>query len=254
MQFRGPKQELSEAFCALLGGSETYGKFVEAPFPALLQSELDLQMVNLGCMNAGLDVFVQDHALLELCGRARVTVLQVLGAQNISNAFYTVHPRRNDRVLRVSARLRELFPGVEFVDFYFTRHMLNRLWEHSPARFAAVAEELRHSWLERMRHLAGALKGHSVLLWIGPHPPEERVEIDPLAADPLFVDAAMIAALRPHFSQYVQVVAPPEPADLHLGSMIYDPLEEHAAREMPNQGTHCRIARALGPVVGRLMV
>ena len=39
---------------------------------------------------------------------ARLTVLQVTGAQNMSNRFYSVHPRRNDRFLKASPLLRAM--------------------------------------------------------------------------------------------------------------------------------------------------
>ncbi len=33
--FRGPKRKLTAPYVAMIGGTETYGKFVETPFPAL---------------------------------------------------------------------------------------------------------------------------------------------------------------------------------------------------------------------------
>ena len=33
--FRGPKRDLDQPFVAFLGGTNTYGKFIERPFPDL---------------------------------------------------------------------------------------------------------------------------------------------------------------------------------------------------------------------------
>ena len=46
--FRGPHRELDGPFCAVLGGTETYGKFVADPYPALVEQMTGLRMVNLG--------------------------------------------------------------------------------------------------------------------------------------------------------------------------------------------------------------
>ena len=63
-------------------------------------------MVNLGCLNAGPDVYLNDPEILRIASKADVTVLQVVGAANLTNRFYTVHPRRNDRFLHASPWLQ----------------------------------------------------------------------------------------------------------------------------------------------------
>ena len=37
--FRGPRRVLEAPYVACLGGTETYGKFIEAPFPALIEAQ-----------------------------------------------------------------------------------------------------------------------------------------------------------------------------------------------------------------------
>ncbi len=61
-----------------------------------------------------------------------MTVIQVMGAHNMSNRFYAVHPRRNDRFLRASLGCcKTIYPEVDFTEFNFTRHMLTALATHS---------------------------------------------------------------------------------------------------------------------------
>lgn len=98
--FRGPKADLGERYVAFLGGTETYGKYVETPYPDLVGEEVGCATLNLGCVNAGLDAYLNDETVMDLCAASDVTVLQITGAQNMSNRFYAVHPRRNDRFLR----------------------------------------------------------------------------------------------------------------------------------------------------------
>ncbi|MEO1779366.1 MAG: DUF6473 family protein, partial [Pseudomonadota bacterium] len=126
--FRGPKRTLDAPYVAFFGGTTTYGKFVETPFPALLEQDLGMTCVNFGCVNAGVDLYAADPVLREAATQARVTVLQVISPRNMSNRFYKVHPRRNDRFIEASPLLRTIYREVDFAEFNFTNHMLQRLY------------------------------------------------------------------------------------------------------------------------------
>ncbi|WP_275394208.1 DUF6473 family protein [Aliiroseovarius sp. Z3] len=165
--FRGPKKKLTAPYVAVLGGTETFGKYHAHPYPELLQLELGMQVANFGCQNAGVDAFLHDHGLLTLSNRAKVTVLQVPGAHNMSNRFYSVHPRRNDRFLRGSNLLKDLYDDVDLTEFNFTRHLLTALHDVSVDRFAKVVDELRVAWVARMKLLIAKLDCEVVLLVAG---------------------------------------------------------------------------------------
>ncbi|WP_212523716.1 DUF6473 family protein [Actibacterium sp. MT2.3-13A] len=251
--FRGPERPLDGAFCTILGGTETYGKYIARPYPHLVEAEIGHPVVNLGLVNAGIDVFAGDGVVQRICDRARVSVLQVLGAQNMSNRFYSVHPRRNDRFLTASAMLQAVYREVDFTEFHFTRHMLGTLQAVSAERFLLLVEELKAAWLARMRHLAGRMRGARVLLWLSSRRPGDSPRGAGLGQDPLFVDRAMIDAVRPLFTEYVEVVASPAACARGIDGMVFPPLEQAAAAQMPGPAAHGEVAAALAPVVARLM-
>ena len=250
--FRGPRRKLDGAFAAVLGGTETYGKFVADPYPAILEQALGLPVVNFGYMNAGTDVFVSEPVVIDACGKARVTVIQLMGAQNMSNRFYAVHPRRNDRFLRASTLMKTIFRDVDFTEFHFTRHMLSTLRSWAPDKYALVEAELRSAWVARMRTLLQKIDGKTVLLWITWPETAETVG-DGLGANPLMVDDDMVASVRPFASDIVRVT--PSAAALGAGTegMLFAPLEEAAAAAMPGPGVHREVAAALAPVLNRLI-
>lgn len=237
LAFRGPERPVTGRYVACLGGTETYGRFVPRPFPDLLEAELGLPVLNLGCANAGPDVFLAEPALLTLTAGAEVVVVQAAGLANLSNAFYSVHPRRNDRFLGATPRLRALFPEVDFTDFAFTRHLLHSLAASSPRRFAEVAAELRSAWLRQMRALLAHLQGRAILLSMGAQDP-----IDPLAPD-----AGLLDALQPLCAAVLHS-APPS-GDQGLEGMVCTPLEVPAARLLPGPQHHRQVARALLPLI-----
>ena len=124
LTFRGPRRALEGPYVAFLGGIVTFGKFIEQPFPLRVEHLTGVTSVNFGQVNAGLDVFANDASILEVAAQAKVTVMEATGAANMSNRFYTVHPRRNDRFLHAMPDLRRLYHDVDFTQFSFTHHML----------------------------------------------------------------------------------------------------------------------------------
>ncbi|NEX45916.1 DUF6473 family protein [Pseudotabrizicola algicola] len=250
--FRGPRRDLDRPYVVTLGGTETYGKFVPEPYPALIESATGLRIVNMGYVNAGLDLYLKDPDVLSTAARARLAVVQIVGAQNLSNRFYSVHARRNDRFLHASGALRSLFPEVDFTEFSFTRHMLSALHAASTDRFEVLAEDLRAAWVSRMKALLSALRGKTVLLWLAntpPPPPGRRAD---LSHDPLLIDSEMIAALRPLAAQYVEVVASPAARLCGTQGMAFAPLDALAAQGVPGPAVHRQIADHLGPELLRL--
>lgn len=243
--FRGPKRKLTAPYIAMIGGTETYGKFVETPFPALTEQVLDMPVVNLGTVNAGVDVYTNDRTVVEMCSKAEATVIQVMGAQNMSNRFYAVHPRRNDRFLRASNLLKTIYRDVDFTEFHFTRHLLSALRASSAEKFAMVEQELREAWVARMKTLASKVESRVILLWLSSHSPDNPVDDTSEGADPLFVDRTMMEELRPFVEDIVEVVASPEDIEDGFLGLAYNEFEAPMARGMLGTVAHAHVASAL---------
>ena len=249
--FRGPRRQLDGAYVTFLGGTETYGQFIRTPFPALVERQIAMPCVNFGSINAGIDLYLNDPAVMSAIETARLNVVQVMGAHNMSNRFYTVHPRRNDRFLRASPALQTLFPDVDFTEFHFNRHMLRNLHDVSADRFALVASELRAAWLSRMKTLLGTVRGQTVLLWFAQVPPEAAS--DAVEGDPLFIDRAMIEALRPRVAAVLEVQPTAEMQALGTKGMVFNEFEAAAAAGLPGPAAHAEAARRLAEVIAPLL-
>jgi len=169
--FRGPRPDFARPHFVFLGSSETYGKFVPFPFTRLLQQRLDMPCANFSTLNAGVEMYLKDPSLLLACADARATVLAATGAHNLSNRFYSVHPRRNDRFVKPSKMLTTLYRNVDFSEVHYTRHLLSTLLTVDPVRFEIVVEELKSAWVFRMKSLLEMIEGRTVLLWMSTHPP-----------------------------------------------------------------------------------
>lgn len=243
--FRGPKKELGSPFVAFLGGTETYGKFVPQPFVDLLDQKLAVECVNFGYVNAGIDAFLAEPSVLDIAQRSEVTVVQVMGAQNMSNRYYKVHPRRNDRFIGASNMMQMVFNEIDFSEFHFTRHMLGTLCARTPDRYAMVRDELRMAWSARMKLLLNTIGGKIVLLWVADHAPETAMGTSGLGPDPLFVDRLMIEELRPMVDDVVEVVVSDEARAFGVEGMQCTDMERVAAQRMLGVKAHEEAADAL---------
>lgn len=246
LRFRGPRLVPDDPPVVCIGGAETYGRFIPAPFPTHLARLLPGPVLNLGVMNAGLDVITQDPVIRNAMARARAVVLQVPSAQNMSNRFYSVHPRRNDRFLKASQILRTIYREVDFTEFHFTRHLLTHLKSLSGDRFAIIRAELEQAWVGRMIGLLNQLTAPVHLLWLSNRPlNEEGGGLIGLGPDPLFVTPKMIDAVRPHVASVTVAVPGGQDHRRPQAGMSFGPRELPAARLLPGPEAHERAAADL---------
>ena len=250
MTFRGPYRMPQAIDVAVLGGTETFGKYVPRPFPMLLELECGRPVANLGAPNAGVDSFLHDPAVEEVAQRARVAVVQIMGAHALSNAFYRVHRRRNDRFIAPSRALQRLYPEVDFSGCTFVRHMLGELHRICRDRFVLIEEELRQCWLAAMANLIDRLAMPTVLLWVSDrHPaPRDDCHFDPHATDPLLVSSDMIEVIGKRAIDCIEAIRPAS-GETDLRAMVFPPLERQAAAVLPGPLAHAEIANRLaGPI------
>ncbi len=238
---RGPERDLDTPYLAFIGSTETYGRFIENPFPAEVEHLTGHRCVNFGAVNGGLDSYYYDDDLRRIARDSDGVALQVMGAQNISNDYYGVHPRRNDRFLRVQPRLKDLYPEVDFTEFHFNKHMLTVLQEMSPERFRDIEVHLKETWVARMGELIADFSGPVLLIWL-------RYDLgfgSRYSQEPVMVDEDMINALKPKVDALISIeVATAGEAD-DMAGMSPGQLELPTARLMLGPKEHHRIAKAI---------
>ncbi len=251
--FRGPLRDLSRPYVAMLGGSPTFGKYVATPFPALVEAATGTSVVNLGALNAGPDFYLSDPAVLDVAAGAEVAVVQITGAEALSNPYYSVHSRRNDRFLTATPALRALFPEVDFADIHFTRHLLLVLARTDQARFSTIVQALKANWLARMRDLLAQLPPCRVLLWLADGAPPAQDSAHDLDQAPLLVDAVMLAELQPAVSAVIEAIPSHKARNEGTTYMHYPETEATLARCLPGSTMHREIADLLAPCVRSLL-
>lgn len=254
--FRGPRPDLSRRFCACFGSTETFGKFVPDPFPDRLSRALKLPVANFSSVNGGVEMVLKDPSILLAANEAAVNVVAMTGAHNLSNRYYTVHPRRNDRFLYPSKMLMTIYHDVDFSDIHYTRHLLATLAAADIVKFGLVIEELKQAWLARMKTLLSMMEGRIVLLWMADHAPgPATLDLGPesLFGDPLFIDQDMMDHLSPSVTRVVEVISDNETLAQGQNDMVFSSTEAEAAASMPNAAMHQLAANTLAPVLEELL-
>lgn len=241
LRFRGPLATENGPAVVCIGGSETFGRFIHAPFPTQLGDALDVPVLNLGVVNAGLDVMMNDPAIAAAVEDADAVVMQITSAHNMTNRFYSVHPRRNDRFVAASAMLRTIYPKVDFTEFHFTRHLLKHLRAQSADRFEIVRTELEAAWVARMRKFLSGIAAPVHLVWISHRDPDEALEED-MKQDPLFVTSEMLDAVVQDAATFTIATEPFEHQSGTAQGKFFGPREEAAARLLPGPELHNRAA------------
>lgn len=238
LRVRGPARELRAPYMSFIGGTEVFGRFVERPFPQGVEGQVGVACVNLGSVNAGVDSFVYDDSLLDIAAAGDLTILQVMGAQNLTNSFYKVHPRRNDRFLRAYDALVHLYPEVDFTDFHFNKHLLTSLRDVSQDRFDRVCANLQETWITRMGRMISALEGRVVLLWLR----YDMGASETLGPSPTLVEPGMIDVLRPTVRDVIELDVLTSEQAQDIPGMIFGPMDLPAAQVMLGPKEHDRIA------------
>lgn len=256
--FRGPQPDLRGRYLCFLGASETFGRFAEQPFPALVGAWSGLRSLNLGTDGAGPGFFLNDPDVLRAASGAEVCVVQAMCATAISNRMFSVRPRRNLRLHAVSDLLRSMFPEVDFDRFSFVRPMLRHLQAVDATRFRLVENEMKNAWIGRTQTLLEAVETRTVLLWFAQRPPQDGGGFDDPAGGPLFVDRAMLDTVRRAADGYVEVVSRRGlPQDLRIDghAVLHRPSGEpiNQNRDLPSPEMHLDAAEALVPEIDRLI-
>jgi len=251
--FRGPAKRLRGDYFAFLGSTETFGRFTQRPFPELIEDAMGIPTINLGCIRAGIDTYMSSSGLIDICSMAQVTVVQIVGAPNMSNRFYKVDPRHNERFFRAAKPFKQIYPEVDFSEFDLTSHMLTALARVGPERLHLVRHELQCAWVARMRTLLGQIDGKKILLWLSDHAPFSNATGGTICRDPLFIDRAMLNAVKKHADALVEVVGTKAEIEEGQKQLIYSEMEYGSAQEMLGPIVHQRAADALEPVLAALM-
>ena len=161
--FRGPAFDPQAApegsFFTCLGAAQTYGCFVERPFPNLLADRLGLRVLNLGVGGAGPGFSLQYPELIAAMNRGRFVIVQAMSARHEANSRFAA-----DGYVEY-LRDRKSGDSIDAVSAWC------RVFEEEPDSIARLVAESQANWLESMKRLRAAITVPVIFLWFAPRKP-----------------------------------------------------------------------------------
>jgi hypothetical protein len=203
---RGPlPADLSGGFVACLGGAHTLGRFIEHPYPALLQQQLGVPVLNLGNGGGKPEFYLQSSGLLEVVNRAKCVVIQVMSALGSPNRLLQPTSMTHNAV-RIADGIPTPKNPVSGDSAY--RILIKHV---TPEILHEVVGETRGNWLAQMGTLLDGITVPKVLFWYSVRTPaytEKFDNSDALLGDyPQLVTDTMITELRPKAQGYVECIS-----------------------------------------------
>jgi hypothetical protein len=204
--FRGPMPEdLSGGFITCLGGAHTLGRFVEYPYPALLQKQLGIPVLNLGHGGGKPEFYLQSAGVIEIINRSKCAVIQVMSARGSPNR-YLKPISHSHNIMRIAKEI-PAHKNPVFVDAAY-RILLKQL---APEKIREAIYETRAGWLQEMGKLLERITVPKLLFWFSVRTPayvEGFNDLDALLGEyPQLVTEDMIKALKVKAQAYTQCVS-----------------------------------------------
>ena len=188
--FRGPPININNNdYVACLGAAQTFGRFVETPFPRLISRALGIEALNLGRGGAGPTFYLNTPRLMEYINRARVVIVQVLSGRSQSNSLFSIIDHGMHGI--------NLADGQKISADQFYTWLLGQ--DIQLAR--KVVAETREHYVANMIGLLNAITPPKILLWFSVRTPEYRerweLPVGRLWGEfPQFVNRAMLDQMR----------------------------------------------------------
>lgn len=86
MYFRGSEPDLSQPYAVCLGSAHTFGRYVNRPYPEILQSNLNMQVLNLGRPAGHPCAYSTSDEIIDLINGSKFCVVQVFSARFSANS------------------------------------------------------------------------------------------------------------------------------------------------------------------------
>lgn len=246
LAYRGPKVCFDKPYVAFVGAAQTFGRFVEKPFPLLVGERLGVQTLNLGVGGAGPGFFLRKKPLVDLVNGACVAVVQVLSGRSASSSlFKTIDGGR----IGVEVATGRKISGCQFI-----QNILD-----SPELVERYVRETQADYLSGMVALLQAIAVPAVLFWLSTNEPaprrvwETRRSCSPLTrgkilgAFPHLVDEELLRAIRQHAAFFAMSVSE-RGLPCVVGNSGTKENNYYPSREM-----HDDAAAVLTPLIGGLL-
>jgi hypothetical protein len=204
-----PADPLSGHDLMFCGSAATFGRFVNRPFTEQSGEQLKLGYLNAGIGGARPVTYLNDEALMDQLGRARVLVLELMSARGYRSGSFIPNADYTNIGLPIgpAATLIPDPKSPRFVDHVYRLLLANK----RPLALLRARMECLAAYILDMKKLLSAARGSKILLYISQRPPAYPYSVNTFDAFtggfPHFIDDKVIEILRPWADCVVEVVS-----------------------------------------------
>ncbi|MEM1389522.1 MAG: DUF6473 family protein [Pseudomonadota bacterium] len=235
---RGPRSNLSETdlsntICCI-GAAQTFGRFVEDPYPAQIGRLLQQPALNLGVSGAGPGLYLAQQELMKLLEQAGTVIVQAMSARSVSAGIFET--MANNGVLKFLEGPHKDKQMLAQQAYLLLRKDLGE------EAYREQVSKAQAQWVNLYKELAQRLTGRRVFLWLSSHKPGDnvRLESSPLGVFPHLVTDEMVSKIAPFFDDIVECVLPQMPAQVLINTHTKVMQDVFDARRFPNRGDETR--------------
>lgn len=165
---RGPSIDFSEDtnFFTAIGAAQTYGVYVQTPFPQLLTQQLGLKAWNLGVGAAGPSFFLNHPEYLPYINKSKFVILQIMSA------------RSEDNSRMESNEFPHSMKDLKHGDICPTHLLWQRVMEEEPEKLKDYMAESQDTYRANMLKLANAIKVPIIHFWFSPKALDAKLVLD----------------------------------------------------------------------------
>lgn len=246
---RGPRTvfDRSDRYVAYVGAAQTFGRFVQHPYPELVAARIGVPSLNMGRSGAGPIWYRETAEAMEWLDAAEAVVVQVMSGRSVPNSMMDMPYAGAAMVFREG--------GPPDPSFWTGRGTMVEgmragnaydwvIKNHDEATVRRITAESRANWVDAMTGLLDDLRPRTVLLWFSHRPPDYREGYGSVArlfgGFPQLVNREMVEAVCTRADEYVEVITdrgrPQTLRNRHTGEIevVFD--REH----FPNRAEHTR--------------
>ncbi len=193
---------------AYIGAAQTFGRFVEHPFPKLLQQPIGAKAINLGFAGVGPKFFLEHQYLIELANSTDAVIIQIMSGRSTQNSKIRyidghwkgsstmIDAQKNEKVYAEDAWERIVSSSsLDEIDFLINQTMSN--------------------YIDEYVELLTSIKKPKILLWFSTDSPDRSLNIKqtPLSFNslagsyPHFITRNQIEKISVYADHYVEVIA-----------------------------------------------
>ena len=236
LAFRGPEADLRQSgHVTFIGAAQTFGRFVDRPFPEMFRPFSKLPIANLGISGAGPERYLNDPFLPEVLSRSRYVFIQAMSGRSVSAGAFRVANNNGVSIFQDGPRKGEQHLAQDAYRILRT--------EYGEDRYQEQVRGAQQAWIERYVELIEACEGRACILWVSERPVESDLALDrsPVGVFPHFVDANCVRAVQERCNvPVIECVLPVMKADPIVNRFTGELEAAFTPERFPNRPNHTR--------------